>query len=270
MTMSDREIEGRERALRRWFTRRSTGERRTVDGLDIGWGGVQRWATSRMPDLGAGRHLDFACGYGTFLAELGWRFPDARLVGLNIDFEGAHALARPLLQEAGVRAELVRGDAREMPFPDASFDSVSCFMGLQDIEIGFGDLSVRQAVRESVRVARPGGTLCLLDEYPHERLEQLVGDLPVRTLDRGERELGVRWDRATAECAVTLYSQGWLEQRRLGESATAEQEAARYADELTREAKRQLAARGYYVPFGPVRMVVCRKAPEPPEAGPPD
>lgn len=125
--MEEHEIEERERALRMWFTRNATGERATVDGLDIGWGGVQRWATSRMPDLGAGRHLDFACGYGTFLAELGWRFPNARLVGLNIDFEGAHALARPLLAEAGVEAELVQGDAREMPFPDASFDSVSCF-----------------------------------------------------------------------------------------------------------------------------------------------
>jgi len=33
------------------------------------------------------RHLDFACGYATFIAELAWRFPQLKIVGLNIDFD---------------------------------------------------------------------------------------------------------------------------------------------------------------------------------------
>ncbi len=33
-----------------------------------------------MPPLTREAHLDFACGYGTFLAQLGWRFPSSALV----------------------------------------------------------------------------------------------------------------------------------------------------------------------------------------------
>lgn len=256
--MEDSEIEERERVLRRWFTRNATRERVTVDGLDIGWGGVQRWATSRMSDLNGGYHLDVACGYATFIAQLGWRFPKARLVGVNIDFEGPHALARPLIERAGVEAELVQADARDLPFADGSFDSVTCFMGLQDIEIAFGERGLRRAVDECARVVRPLGILCYLDEYAHERYEELLAPLSVQILDHGEREPDVRWDRATAECAISLYSQGWLEQRRQGDPEGAERDAARYADRLRREAERQLASRGYYVPFGPIRMVICQ------------
>jgi SAM-dependent methyltransferase len=212
-----------------------------------------------MPDLGSGRHLDFACGYATFLAELGWRFPEARLIGLNIDFEGVHASAAALLGHAGVEAELVEGDAREMPFADASFDSVSCFMGLQDIELAFGVRGVREALRESIRVLGPGGVLCLVDEYRFEQYDVLLDTLAVEVDARAERELDAKWDRDVAECAIALYSEGWLEQKRLGDSATSVEAAAGYARNMRAEVERQLSARGYFVPFGPVRAVVCRK-----------
>jgi len=39
----------RERTLRAWFTQGKGPEMAEVDGLDIGFGGVQRWATARMP-----------------------------------------------------------------------------------------------------------------------------------------------------------------------------------------------------------------------------
>jgi ubiquinone/menaquinone biosynthesis C-methylase UbiE len=245
------------------------GPKRIIDGLDIGCGGVQRWATSIIPDLGSGRHLDFACGYATFLAELGWRFPNAKLVGLNIDFRGAHAWARDLLEQAGVGAELVEADARDMPFPDASFDSASCFMGLQDIELAFGERGLGDALRESTRVLRPGGTLCLLDEYTFDRYDALLRPFDVTVDTRDERGLDVKWDRETAEHAIELYTDGWLEQRRLGQPEVSRSAAADYAESLRTEAESQLSARGYYVPFGPVRMVVCRKPVGDLRAGPP-
>lgn len=259
MRTDDAEIVRHEDRLRTWFTETADGPRRVVDGLDIGWGGVQRWATSIMPDLGSGTHLDFACGYGTFLAELGWRFPEARLIGLNIDFEGPHAVAAPLLREAGVAAELVKADARAMPFPDASFDSVSCFMGLQDIELAFGERGVRRALEEAIRVLRSCGSLFILDEYAFDRVDRLLGSLAVEVEFRGERSLDIRWDRDVAACAVDLYAEGWLEQRCLGGSGGSRAGAADYARRLWAEAERQLLDRGYFVPFGPVRMVACRK-----------
>jgi SAM-dependent methyltransferase len=248
----------RERRLRAWFTRGADPLQQVVDGLDIGWGGVQCWATARMPAV-EGLHLDVACGYATFLAQLGWRFPAARLVGLNIDFAGPHALARPLLAEAGVAATLVQADARCLPFAGGSFDSVSCFLGLQDIEIGFGQEGVHETVTEAARVLRPGGTLVLLDEFPTERFDLLLEGLPLAVTDRADRALDVHWKREVAERAIALYAEGWAAQARLDDESAGEQARRDTYRRMTADMERQLAERGTYVPFGPVRMIVARK-----------
>ena len=257
----EHEILSRERALRAWFTRDADVVLREIDGLDIGWGGVQRWATAQVPSLSGGYHLDLACGYGTYLAQLGWRYSEARLVGLNIDFQGPHALARPLLVEAGVRAVLVQADARQMPFADGTFGSVSCFLGLQDIEIGFGEAGVRQTLAEAVRVLRTGGTLVLLDDFPWQRFEMLLDGLPVAWIDRAERELDVRWNREVAMRAAALYAEGWVAQMRLpaGDGAAHEVAYRETLDRLESEVEAQMTEQGHYVPFGPVRMVVAQK-----------
>jgi SAM-dependent methyltransferase len=255
----DDEIVRREDSLRAWFTAGKGPVRATIDGLDIGWGGVQRWATSQLPSLDGKEHVDVACGYATFLAELGWRSPRARLTGLNIDFEGPHALAKPLLEKAGVTAELVKADARSMPFGDASFDSASCFVGLQDIEIAFGRSGVREALEETVRVLRPGGFLVLVDEYCFDDLDAFLRGLAVRFVERGERELNVRWGRETAERAVELYANGWVQQRRLGSSADLNEERDRIRSRLFEGMRNQLSRQGTYVPFGPMRMAVYAK-----------
>jgi hypothetical protein len=251
-------ILAREQALRDWFTRDADPVLAQIDGLDVGWGGTQRWATARMPSPARGLHLDAACGYATFLAQLGWRFPTARLVGLNIDFEGPHALAQPLLAEAGVTAALVQADARRMPFATGALGSVSCFLGLQDVQIGFGVAGVQEAVAEAVRVLCLGGMLTLLDEFPFERFDATLAGLPVVVVDRGERGLDVRWDRQVAERAVALYAEGWVAQARVGGPAAQEQ-ARKVRGRMVAEMERQLASQGYYVPFGPVRMVIARK-----------
>jgi SAM-dependent methyltransferase len=252
-------IRWREAQLRAWFVRDCDPVRQAIDGLDIGWGGVQRWATARIPSLAGGLHLDLACGYATYLAQLGWRYPEARLVGLNIDFQGPHALARPLLAEAGVRAALVQADARRLPFADGTFHSASCFLGLQDVEIGYGEAGVRGTVHEAVRVLRREGVLVLLDEFPFERLTALLDGLPVAWIDRAERELDVRWDQEIAQRAAALYAEGWAAQTR-PQGETARRTA--YRDALARieaEVEAQVARQGYYVPLGPVRMAVIRK-----------
>jgi SAM-dependent methyltransferase len=246
----------REQRLRKWFTRRGDPLQQVVDGLDTGWGGVQRWATARMPAV-EGMHLDLACGYATFLAQLGWRFPTARLVGLNIDFDGPHALARPHLVEAGVAATLVQADARRLPFASGSFNSASCFLGLQDVEIGFGQEGVQQVVAEAARALRPGGTLVLLDEFPFERFDLLLDGLPLAVTDRAERALDVSWDREVAEWAIALYAKGWAAQARLDDESAREQARRDAYRRMAADMERQLAGCGYYVPFGPVRMIVA-------------
>ena len=255
----DRSILGREETLRSWLVKGRDPIIQEIDGLDIGWGGVQRWATARMADVGDGLHLDFACGVGSFLAQLGWRFPEAHLVGLNIDFSGPHEPVRELLSRAGVKCLLVRADARRMPFPDRRFDSVSCFLGLQDIEIGFGEEGLRAALSEAARILRKGGTLTVVDEFPFDKMDRLLERLPFRTVGRAEQSLDAKWSRPVAERAVELYADGWVDQMRISES----HERARVRVEVLRrmrsEMERQLAVQGYYVPFGPARMVEARK-----------
>jgi SAM-dependent methyltransferase len=253
-------IGAKERALRAWFTEGADPILAEIDGLDIGWGGVQRWATAQLPPPGGDAPcLDVACGYATFLAQLGWRFPSAWLVGLNIDFAGPHATARPLLEQAGVSAALVRADARHLPFAGDAFGLVSCFLGLQDIEIGFGLEGVRAALEEAARVLRPGGVMALWDEWPYARFDDLLAGLPLVVGRRAKRRLDVRWGRQVAERAIVLYAEGWAAQARLSDPDARAQAVAQAHHRMTEEMESQLAAQGYYVPFGPIRMVVAQK-----------
>ncbi len=251
----------REDALRRWFVRDCDPIRAEIDGLDIGWGGVQRWITSVLPLETCRRHLDFACGYATFIAQLAWRFPRLRIVGLNIDFEGPHALAEELVAQAGAvdRCEFVRADARRMPFPDGSFDSVSCFLGLQDIEIGFGKAGVREALEEATRVLKSGGILAVADEFSVERLRDLLDPLPLDEPWIEERALDVRWDRGVAERAIELYADGWEAQVRSADPAERAEARAQALARMREELERQVADRGVYVPFRPVRLATARR-----------
>jgi hypothetical protein len=61
--------------------------------------------------------------------------------------------------------------------------------------------------------------------------------------------------------AVALYAEGWVAQMRLPAGDRAAHEVA-YRETLQRlqsEVDAQMARQGYYVPFGPVRMVVAQK-----------
>jgi SAM-dependent methyltransferase len=258
MSASDTAIIEQEERLRAWFARGADPILRIIDGLDIGWGGVQRWATARMP-APAGPHLDFACGYGTFLAQLGWRFPGVRLVGLNIDYRGPHALIRCLLAQADVAAELIQADARSMPFAEETFASASCFLGLQDIEIGFGDAGMRAALAEVTRSLRSGGALTLVDEFPQGRIAALLQGLPLVVAERAERALEVRWDREVAQRAISLYATGWAVQAGPGDV----EEESRIYEQVRRrmsiDMEDQLLQQGHYVPFGPMRLLIARK-----------
>lgn len=251
----------REQTLRRWFTRDCDPIRAEIDGLDIGWGGVQRWITSVLPLRTCRRHLDFACGYATFISQLAWRFPRLKIVGLNIDFEGPHALVNEMVARADVadRCEFVRADARTMPFPNGSFDSASCFLGLQDIEIGFGERSTRDALAEAARVLRPGGILAVADEFSVERLQQLLDRLPFEALRFDERELDVRWNRDVAERAIELYAEGWEAQVRSDDPGAKAAGRTEALARMRKDLERQLTDRGFYVPFGPIRLVVATK-----------
>ena len=96
--------------------------------------------------------LDVACGTGNATipaAQLG-----ARVTGL--DFQpNLLETARARAAEAGVDVEWVEGDARELPFEDASFDRVISALGHM-----FAPDHERTAA-EMKRVVRPGGRISI-------------------------------------------------------------------------------------------------------------
>lgn len=139
----------------------------------------QEWA-GRVADaagIAAGqRVLDVACGTGVLARAVAERSgPAGAVVGLDVN-EDMLAVARHKAPDIVWRL----GAAEELPFEDASFDAVVSQFGL----MFFTDR--RGAIREMVRVLRPGGRLAVavwdsLDNTPGyaalaDLLQRLFGD----------------------------------------------------------------------------------------------
>ncbi|MHC5820407.1 MAG: class I SAM-dependent methyltransferase, partial [Nostoc sp.] len=61
------------------------------------------------------------------------------------------------------RIEVVTGDMRDMPFPDATFDVVVSCLAIHNI---YSKQGRTEAIREIARVVKPGGRVALID-YKH-------------------------------------------------------------------------------------------------------
>ncbi|MGH3320190.1 MAG: class I SAM-dependent methyltransferase [Streptosporangiaceae bacterium] len=105
-----------------------------------------------VPPPGAGT-LDLGCGEGRVARDLAAR--GHRVTGVD---------AAPTLLAAAREADpggtYLLADAADLPFGDGSFDLVVAYNSLMDIS------DMPGAVKESARVLRPGGRLCLSVTHP--------------------------------------------------------------------------------------------------------
>jgi arsenite methyltransferase len=113
------------------------------------------------------RVLDVGCGRGLFAIGAALRVPQGVVVGLDrwqaVDLSGNDAEAiRANAEAAGVgeRVMVETGDARALPFPDASFDVVGSMTVIHNIP---GATGRAEAVAEIWRVTRPGGQILIYD-----------------------------------------------------------------------------------------------------------
>ena len=115
------------------------------------------------------RVLDVACGTGNAALLAARRF--CVVTGLDFVPELLER-ARRRAQAEGSTIDLVEADAQAMPFPDASFDTVTSVFGVM-----FAPDQARAAA-ELLRVCRPCGTIALANWTPGswaDRLFQTVG-----------------------------------------------------------------------------------------------
>jgi ubiquinone/menaquinone biosynthesis C-methylase UbiE len=113
------------------------------------------------------RVLDVGCGRGLLLVEAARRLDSGRAIGVDVwrgaDQSGNRREATERnLAAAGVadRAEVVDGDARQLPFDDASFDVVVSSLVIHNIS----DKKERErALGEIRRVLKPGGRFAVID-----------------------------------------------------------------------------------------------------------
>jgi ubiquinone/menaquinone biosynthesis C-methylase UbiE len=113
------------------------------------------------------RVLDVGCGLGLFLIGAAKRLPTGRAVGIDKwqqeDLSGNNAagtLRNAMIEGVADKVDVHTGDARKLPFPDASFDVVLSSMALHNI-YNAGERQI--AVREIARVLAPGGRVLIVD-----------------------------------------------------------------------------------------------------------
>lgn len=109
----------------------------------------RRWVAARA----TGDTLEIGVGTGLNLAHYP---PDVRLTGVDLS-PAMLAQARRRAEELSRHVELLEADAQALSFPDGRFDTVVFSLCLCSIP------DDRQAVREGVRVVKPGGRVLVIE-----------------------------------------------------------------------------------------------------------
>jgi demethylmenaquinone methyltransferase / 2-methoxy-6-polyprenyl-1,4-benzoquinol methylase len=146
--------------------------------------------------------LDLAAGTGTSSRE--FAAPDARCVACDFSLGMLTVGAR----KPHPRVRFVAGDALALPFGDAVFDAVTISFGLRNVA------DPGQALRELLRVTRPGGRLviCEFSHLPVSRLNALYEQYLTRALPLVARRLS---GNAEAYDYLAESIKDWPGQRRL-------------------------------------------------------
>jgi demethylmenaquinone methyltransferase/2-methoxy-6-polyprenyl-1,4-benzoquinol methylase len=130
-------------------------------GRDQSW---KRYLIAALPQVAAPCCVDLACGTGDLAFLLATRYPEGKIVGLD--------LTEPMLVRARKanrfeHIEFRRGDMADTGLPDASVDIVTGGYALRNA----ADLAA--ALREVRRILKPGGAAAFLDfSKPPDGLRQ--------------------------------------------------------------------------------------------------
>ncbi|OMC17420.1 hypothetical protein A5736_16245 [Mycobacterium sp. SP-6446] len=126
-----------------------------------------------------GDMLEVAPGPGYFAVEMA-KGAAYRVTGLDISRTMVE-LARKNAAEAGVEVDFRHGNASAMPFPDESFDLLTCSAAFKNFS------EPHQALQEMYRVLRPGGMALVVDlrkDVPMSEIKQHFDTVGLGTVER--------------------------------------------------------------------------------------
>lgn len=125
--------------------------------------------------------LDVGCGSGLALIGAAKRLTSGRAIGIDIWSADDLSTNRPETAAANARAEgvldrvqLRTGDARDLPFPAASFDTVVSMTVIHNIK---NPVERETALDEMLRVLKPGGQLAIFDIFYAARYTEVLRQL---------------------------------------------------------------------------------------------
>jgi ubiquinone/menaquinone biosynthesis C-methylase UbiE len=114
--------------------------------------------------------LDLGCGTGTLAVLIKQRYPQAHVVGLDIDPRVLEQAARKA-RGAGLQLDFTQASGGALPYPSAHFDRVVSSLMLHHLSRE----QKERALSEVWRVLKPDGLLCVADfGRPHTRYTRSV------------------------------------------------------------------------------------------------
>lgn len=138
--------------------------------------------------------LDLGCGRGAVTVSVALRLPRGRVTGIDlwrsIDQSGNNEQATRAnleLNKVADRVRLTTGDMTALPFDDRAFDLVTASLAIHNVPSAAGR---EVAVREAVRVLKPGGTMLIVDVFKtreYVRTLRTMGIIPVRNVSASWR-----------------------------------------------------------------------------------
>ena len=136
------------------------------------------------------RVLDAGCGLGLALIGCAKKLNGGKAVGIDLwaakDLSNNNSqgtLANAAAEGVADRVEVGTGDITKLPFPDASFDAVVSMTVIHNIP---SRDKRDQALRELVRVLKPGGKVAIFDLLHVSRYAEILQEAGMQV-----RELGV-------------------------------------------------------------------------------
>ncbi|MCR5002735.1 MAG: bifunctional demethylmenaquinone methyltransferase/2-methoxy-6-polyprenyl-1,4-benzoquinol methylase UbiE [Bacteroidales bacterium] len=115
------------------------------------------WRNRAIKHIPGGKVLDIACGTGDFSIAIAKK-TTATVTGFDLS-AGMLKIMDEKVKAEGLdgRIETLQGDCEKMPFQDNSFDCVTIGFGIRNFE------HREEALKEILRVLRPGGKLIILE-----------------------------------------------------------------------------------------------------------